>query len=370
MTTNSLEGLIAGRNFKWVITGVAGFIGSHLAEALLALGQSVTGLDDFSTGSPRNVTLAEAAARRAGSDFRFIEGSIESPGICASVCHGSDIVLHQAALGSIPRSIENPVRTHTVNATGTLNMLTAARDAGVKRFVYASSSSIYGDDTGLLKEENRTGAPLAPYASSKRACEMYARNFADHYALQTIGLRYFNVFGPRQDPEGAYAAVIPKWISQISKGEQVCINGDGETSRDFCYVANVVQANVRAALIETYPPGSNPLNIAFGERTSLNQLFGYIAGITLAHTGRGAKPPAYGPQRSGDVRHSQADISRARQHLGYSPRYDVVAGLKETLTWFYSQRKSKPDLNVGLDLPLLQEIMTTSAFREARCAEA
>jgi UDP-N-acetylglucosamine 4-epimerase len=318
----------------WTVTGVAGFIGSHLAEALLRSGQHIVGLDDFSTGSRANADFLARAAPESGGSFTLIEGSIEDPEVCAAACAESDIVLHQAALGSIPRSIANPARTNEVNVTGTLNMLTAARDGGASRFVYASSSSVYGSDQGLPKQEDRLGVPLAPYASSKLAGEHYARNFADHYGLETVGLRYFNVFGPRQDPNGAYAAVIPKWIDALSRGGRTTINGDGETSRDFCYVANVVQANLRAATYDGYDPSVSTFNIAAGGRTSLNDLHRQIVLLLEEQGGSGIEPPSYGPHREGDVRHSQADISRAQSILGYAPTHDLISGLRETVAWY------------------------------------
>lgn len=318
------------RRRTWTITGIAGFIGSHIGEALLAMGQDVVGLDDLSTGSRENISLLAAAAEKGAGTFRFHEGSVERAEMCAQACAGADVVLHQAALGSIPRSIENPARTHQVNATGTLNMLAAARDAGTRRFVFASSSSVYGDDSTLPKREDRVGMPLAPYASSKAAGEHYARNFADHYGLQTVGLRYFNVFGPRQDPNGAYAAVIPRWISSLAGRRRTTIYGDGSTSRDFCYVANIVQANLLAATYDQYTSATSIFNIANGGRTSLNDLYGHIVRLLEGD----APPPDYAPERPGDVRHSQADISRARSVLGYAPTHDVISGLSETVGWY------------------------------------
>jgi UDP-N-acetylglucosamine/UDP-N-acetylgalactosamine 4-epimerase len=334
MTRISTERILTTRD-RWTVTGVAGFIGSHLAEALIEDGQDVVGLDDFSTGSRDNVTfLADTARANGAGSFRFVEGSIEETEACTDACDGARFVLHQAALGSIPRSIENPLRTHSVNVTGTLNMLVAARDAGVKRFVYASSSSVYGDDTTLPKQEDRAGMPLAPYASSKRAGELYARNFSDHYGLDTVGLRYFNVFGPRQDPNGAYAAVIPRWISSLARREETVINGDGETSRDFCYVANVVQANLLAATYADYDARLAVFNIANGGRTSLNELQAHIRSL-LADCGVTDMPdPVHKEERAGDVRHSQADISRAQSVLGYAPTHDVLTGLRETVSWY------------------------------------
>jgi UDP-N-acetylglucosamine 4-epimerase len=335
MTSHAPEQILTGPRRTWTVTGAAGFIGSHLVEALIAAGQDVVGVDDFATGSRDNIQLLDelSRAKRQGS-FRFIEGSIEDPAVCRAACDGAQLVLHQAALGSIPRSIEDPVRTHSVNVTGTLNMLVAARDARVNRFVYASSSSVYGSDKTLPKQEDRTGIPLAPYASSKRAGELYARNFADHYGLETVGMRYFNVFGPRQDPNGAYAAVIPKWISSLARRERTTIHGDGETSRDFCYVANVVQANLLAAAYAPYDPAVSLFNIANGGRTTLSELHGYIRRL-LAESGVTDAPgPERDAERPGDVRHSQADVSRAQSVLGYAPTHDVITGLRETVAWY------------------------------------
>lgn len=330
--------MIEGQRRTWVVTGAAGFIGSHLSEALVAGGQDVVALDDLSTGSRANLTVIQRSLVLPGAgSFRFIEGSIEDRAVCDDACRAADIVLHQAALGSIPRSIADPLRTHRVNATGTLNMLLAARDGGLRRFVYASSSSVYGDDSSLPKVENRTGVPLAPYAASKVACEYYARNFAQHYGLQTVGLRYFNVFGPRQDPSGPYAAVIPRWITALARGETATIYGDGETSRDFCFVANVVTANILAALDRRYDPGRSVFNIAAGARTSLNELFGHLVDLfgELGHTN--IPPPVFRGERPGDVRHSLADISRAEELLGYRATHTVLAGLRETVQWFWAQ---------------------------------
>jgi UDP-N-acetylglucosamine 4-epimerase len=330
MTTESSEHVPRGS--RWTVTGAAGFIGSHLAEALIVSGADVVGLDDFATGSTENIaSLAEVAARSSGS-FLFIEGSIEDPAVCREACKDASIVLHEAALGSIPRSIVDPERTHAVNLTGTLNMLTASRDSRVKRFVYASSSSVYGDDATLPKQEDRVGAPLAPYATSKRGGELYARNFADHYGLETVGLRYFNVFGPRQDPNGAYAAVIPKWISALAQRRITVINGDGETSRDFCYVANVVQANIRAATYTGYDARVSLFNVANGARTSLNELHSRITDLLAERGITDLPPPVHEAERPGDVRHSLADITRAQAILRYSPTHDLTSGLRETVS--------------------------------------
>lgn len=333
---DSLRLLMPETPRTWLVTGAAGFIGSNLAEALLRLGQRVVGLDNFATGHRRNVeAVREAVGEEAASRYRFVEGDVRDLGACRAACEGVDLVLHQAALGSVPRSIEDPLTTHAANVDGFVNLLVAARDAGVGRFVYASSSSVYGDHPGLPKVEAEIGAPLSPYAVSKRVDELYARTFQDHYGLEVVGLRYFNVFGRRQDPDGAYAAVIPKWIGQLLGGERPTIHGDGETSRDFCYVANVVQANVRAALAPADATGA-VYNIAYGDRTTLNELYRAIVG-TMAALRPGLDlpaEPAYGPFRAGDVRHSLADVAAARRALGYDPTHSVREGLDEAIAWY------------------------------------
>ena len=315
----------------WLVTGAAGFIGSHLVETLLGAEQTVRGLDNLSTGSMRNVD----AVRPAGPErYTFIEGDIRDPETCATACDGVDVVLHQAALGSVPRSIANPQATHASNVNGTLNMLVAARDADVSRFVFASSSSVYGDHPGLPKVEDKIGTPLSPYAVSKRTTELYARTFFDHYGLETIGLRYFNVFGPRQDPAGPYAAVLPKWVDTLLSGEQCTVNGDGETSRDFCYVRNVVQANLRAALAPTEAAG-RVYNVAVGGQTTLNDLYRSIGDSFVEAGVLDAVPnPVYGDFRPGDVKHSLADTSAAQRALAYAPTHTVDEGLREALAWY------------------------------------
>jgi len=328
--------LVRQRPRRWLITGVAGFIGSHLLEALLELGQQVVGLDNFSTGYLRNLEEVEhAAGPEAWRNFSFIEGDIRSLADCRRASAGVEVVLHHAALGSVPRSVEDPLATHEANLTGFVNALIAARDASVARFVYAASSSTYGDHPGLPKVEDEIGRPLSPYAVTKYANELYAEAFARCYALDSIGLRYFNVFGPRQDPEGAYAAVIPKWIAQLMGGKPVTINGDGETSRDFCYVENVVQANLLAATADDPAALNQVYNVAVGERTTLNELF-ELERTLLAPSfpGVGECRPHYGEFREGDVRHSQADISKAHRLLGYSPMYPLREGLKEAMDWY------------------------------------
>lgn len=320
----------------WLVTGAAGFIGSNLTEKLLMLDQKVVGMDNFSAGKPENLDLVRDAVGSAKwANFTFHEDDISDLMACQKVVAGVDYVLHQAALGSVPRSIDDPVTTNRSNIDGFLYMLMASRDAGVKRFVYAASSSTYGDDPGLPKVEDSIGRPLSPYAVTKYVNELYADVFARTYGIEAVGLRYFNVFGQRQDPEGAYAAVIPKWIGQLRNHETPTINGDGETSRDFCFIENVVQANLLAATTENPDAVNKVYNIAFGERTSLNDLFKMIRReLALHDPAVNAIEPHYGPERVGDVRHSLADISRARQLLGYDPAFSVQDGMKITVEWF------------------------------------
>lgn len=318
---------------KWLVTGCAGFIGSNLLETLLKAGQQVVGLDNFATGHQRNLDEVQALVTPAQwANFSFINGDIRNLSSCQQACAGVDYVLHQAALGSVPRSINDPITTNDTNIGGFLNMLVAARDAGVKRFVYAASSSTYGDHPALPKVEDVIGKPLSPYAITKYVNELYADVFSRSYGFHSIGLRYFNVFGPRQDPNGAYAAVIPKWTAAMIAGQDVVINGDGETSRDFCFVANAVQANIYAALANIEQ--SEVFNVAVGDRTSLNSLFNAIA-ATLAENGvLYSKTPVYAAFRPGDVRHSQADISKAGAMLGYQPQYRILDGLKLAMPWY------------------------------------
>lgn len=321
---------------RWVVTGAAGFIGSHLVETLLRHGQSVAGLDNFSTGHRANL---DDVQRRVGAEnwarFQFYEGDICDAQLCATVTAGADYVLHQAALGSVPRSIEDPVNTNRSNIDGFLTMLVAARDAQVKRFVYAASSSTYGDHPDLPKVEERIGNPLSPYAVTKLVNEVYANVFARTYDMQCVGLRYFNVFGPRQDPQGAYAAVIPRWFGTLCAGNAPQINGDGETSRDFCYIDNTVQANLLAATAADSSAANQVYNVAVGGRTSLNELFTQIRSLVAEKIPEAqAIEPNYADFRAGDVRHSQADISKARRLLGYEPEYDVARGLTLTGNWF------------------------------------
>ena len=309
---------IAHGTRTWLVTGGAGFIGSHLTEALLGLGQRVRVLDNFSTG--RRANLFPAA--------ELVEGDLADPEVCRQACVGVDVVLHQGALGSVPRSLADPLGSHRANVDGFVNIALAARDAKVSRFVYASSSSVYGDHPALPKVESAIGTPLSPYAATKRIDEIYARAFQDAYGLEAIGLRYFNIFGARQDPNGAYAAVIPKWVQGLLRNEPCVIYGDGETSRDFCYVENAVQANLLSALAPSTST-NEVYNVACGERTTLATLFAIIRD-GLGVTGE----PTYGAFRAGDVRHSLADIGKAREKLGYAPTHDVHRGLAEALAWY------------------------------------
>jgi UDP-N-acetylglucosamine 4-epimerase len=317
----------------WLVTGVAGFIGSHLLETLLGLDQSVVGLDNFATGYQRNLDkVRELVTPQQWARFSFIEGDICNLDACKTACTGVDYVLHQAALGSVPRSLENPIATNAANVSGFLNMLVAARDAKVARFVYAASSSTYGDHPDLPKVEDRIGKPLSPYAVTKYVNELYADVFARCYGLESIGLRYFNVFGPRQDPHGAYAAVIPKWIDAMIKGETIYINGDGETSRDFCYVANAVQANLLAATVLNQEAVNQVYNVAAGDRTTLNTLASLIFS-SLSKREQIAKQlrTVHQAFRVGDIRHSLADIGKGRERIGFEPTHTLSMGLSTML---------------------------------------
>jgi len=321
---------------RWLITGVAGFIGSHLLEALLKLDQVVVGLDNYATGYARNLDeVKDTVGAQMWRKFTFIEGDIRALADCQRACAGVDVVLHHAALGSVPRSVEDPLAAHENNLTGFVNMLVAARDARAARFIYAASSSTYGDHPGLPKVEDEIGRPLSPYAVTKYANELYADVFARCFGMSTIGLRYFNVFGPRQDPEGAYAAVIPKWIAQLIGGEPVYINGDGETSRDFCYVENAIQANLLAASTDDPAALNQIYNVAVAERTTLNELFELERALLMEHFPQVREcRPRYREFREGDVRHSQADISKARKLLGYIPTHHVREGLRQAMGWY------------------------------------
>ena len=325
MQFNQVKKLLLAKQFTWLITGVAGFIGSNLAETLLKLNQKVIGIDNFATGYQRNID---------GLAIEFHEADIRSYEDCEKVMPGVDYVLHQAALGSVPRSIKHPLATNAANVTGFLHVMLAAKEHGIKRIVYASSSSVYGDSNKLPKVEEHIGKPLSPYAVSKYTNELYAQAFANCYGLETIGLRYFNVFGKRQDPNGAYAAVIPLWVKALLTGEEACINGDGETTRDFCYIDNVVQANILAAITDNPAAVNQAYNIAVGEQTSLNDLFAMIReGLKVSINIK----PKYRDFRAGDVRHSLANISKAKQLLDYEPTYKVKEGLSLALSWYAHQ---------------------------------
>lgn len=318
----------------WLVTGVAGFIGSNLLETLLKLDQKVVGLDNFATGHQYNLDEVQTLVSPAQwNNFSFIEGDIRHFEDCQKACMDVDYVLHQAALGSVPRSIADPITTNATNITGFLNMLTAARDAKVSSFTYAASSSTYGDHPALPKVEENIGNPLSPYAVTKYVNELYADVFARTYAFKTIGLRYFNVFGKRQDPNGAYAAVIPKWTAAMIAGDEVFINGDGETSRDFCFIENTVQANILAATANN-EARNQVYNVAVGDRTTLNELFNAIR-VALNENGViYNKEPIYREFRIGDVRHSQASIAKIEQFLKYEPEFNINQGINIAMPWY------------------------------------
>lgn len=319
---------------KWLITGCAGFIGSNLLENLLRLDQQVVGLDNFSTGFQHNLDeVRSLVSAEQWSRFSFIEGDICNLNDCAKASEEVDYVLHQAALGSVPRSIDDPISTNNTNVSGFLNMLVAARDAGVDSFTYAASSSTYGDHPALPKREECIGKPLSPYAVTKYVNELYADVFAKSYNFRSIGLRYFNVFGKRQNPNGAYAAVIPKWVSAMIKGDDVYINGDGETSRDFCYIENTVQMNILAAVAPN-EARNEVYNVAVGDRTSLKELFNNIKVSLIANSIDINVEPKYRDFRIGDVKHSQASIDKATSKLGYKPAYKIGAGIDEAMPWY------------------------------------
>jgi UDP-N-acetylglucosamine 4-epimerase len=323
---DALKTTLVAEPRTWLVTGAAGFIGSNLVEALLQLGQRVVGLDNFATGHEKNLAQVQASVGpERWARFSFTRGDICDLTTCHTVCKGVDYVLHQAALGSVPRSLEDPLATHAANNTGFLNMLVAARDAEVKRFVYAASSSTYGDHPGLPKVEDVIGKPLSPYAVTKLVNELYADVFG----------RYFNIFGRRQDPNGAYAAVVPKWVASMIHNEPVYINGDGETSRDFCYIDNVIQANLLAATSQHAEAANQVYNVAVGDRTTLNQLFEAIRALLAPRYPHLADfKPVYRDFRAGDVRHSLADISKARTRLGYEPTHRIGEGLAEAMDWY------------------------------------
>ncbi|MES2072246.1 MAG: NAD-dependent epimerase/dehydratase family protein [Pseudomonadota bacterium] len=329
------------RQYRWLITGVAGFIGSNLLETLLKLNQSVVGLDNFSAGHQHNLDqVRELVGESAWRNFSFIEGDIRQLDDCQRACEGVDYVLHHAALGSVPRSIEDPILSNESNVTGYVNMLVAARDHKIKRFVYAASSSTYGDHPDLPKVETVIGKPLSPYAVTKYVNELYADVFHRCYGIDSIGLRYFNVFGPRQDPNGAYAAVIPQWVAALIKNQTLHINGDGETTRDFCFVDNIVQANLLSALTDNRAACNEIYNVALNNSTSLNQLYQMMRDRlkdSFPHLQQ--HQPTYQDFRVGDVRHSQADISKAQALLGYAPTHTVDQGLGEAMDWYKKNLK-------------------------------
>jgi UDP-N-acetylglucosamine 4-epimerase len=339
---DQLQTRLATEPHTWLITGVAGFIGSNLLETLLKLNQRVVGLDNFATSHQRNLDEVQTLVTPAQwANFNFIQGDIRELADCQKACQSVDYVLHQAALGSVPRSLEDPITTNSANITGFLNMLVAARDAKVKSFTYAASSSTYGDHPALPKVEDTIGKPLSPYAVTKYVNELYADVFARCYGFNTIGLRYFNIFGHRQDPNGAYAAVIPKWTAALLTGDAVYINGDGETSRDFCYIANAVQANLLAATAFNPEAKNQIYNVAVGDRTTLNTLVTLLRDNLTGHGVSADTRPIYRDFRAGDVRHSQADIGKAQRLLGYAPSHRLAAGIAQAMPWYVSQQTSR-----------------------------
>src|SRR5512143_195564 len=331
-----MQGELQAKPRRWLVTGVAGFIGSNLAQSLLELDQEVVGLDNFATGKRENLhQVRELVGPGRWARFRFVEGDVAAPDTCREALAGVDVVLHQAAIGSVPRSIAEPLKSNAANVTGHLALLEEARRAGIRRLVYASSSSVYGDSPTLPKVESQLGRPLSPYAVTKVADELYATVYGRLRGMETVGLRYFNVFGPRQDPEGAYAAVIPKWIAAMIRGDEVRINGTGDISRDFCHVSNVVQANVLAATIERPEALNQVYNIALGRRTTLDELFILLRDrLAARHPRLALSRPTYGPFRPGDVMHSLADIAKACRLLGYEPTHSIERGLDESFSWY------------------------------------
>ncbi len=326
---NKIKNELRDNPKTWLVTGCAGFIGSNILEELLTLGQHVVGLDNFATGHQRNLDEVQAlVSAEQWSCFHFCEGDIREIDTCHQVCKGVDYILHQAALGSVPRSINDPITSNATNISGFLNMLVAARDAEVKSFTYAASSSTYGDHPALPKVEEKIGKPLSPYAVTKYVNELYADVFARTYGFKAIGLRYFNVFGKRQDPNGAYAAVIPKWIAAMIAGDKVFINGDGETSRDFCFIENVVQANLLSATCVDEVK-NQVFNVAVGDRTTLNDLFNALKSALNSNKIEYCREPIYQEFRPGDVRHSQADIGKAQRLLGYEPQHRIADGIEK-----------------------------------------
>ena len=336
VTVEQMAGGMRAKPRRWLVTGVAGFIGSNLAQSLLELDQEVVGLDNFATGRRENLQeVRDLVGPGRWMRFRFVEGDVARSEVCREAAAGVDVVLHQAAIGSVPRSVAEPLRSNAANVTGHLALLEEARRAGIRRFVYASSSSVYGDSPTLPKVESELGRPLSPYAVTKLADELYATVYGHLHGMETVGLRYFNVFGPRQDPEGAYAAVIPRWIAAMVRGDEVRINGSGEISRDFCYVANVVQANLLAATVESRDAVNEAYNVAVGGRTTLDELFVLLRDrLRARHPHLAGSRPAYGPPRPGDVMHSLADIGKACRLLGYAPTHSIGQGLDESLAWY------------------------------------
>tara|TARA_B110000459_G_C16625133_1_gene504696 strand:+ start:6888 stop:7952 length:1065 start_codon:yes stop_codon:yes gene_type:complete len=332
----NLTNLLNHNQKHYLVTGGAGFIGSNIVEMLLRCNQRVTTLDNFSTGRMKNLNEVQSlVGKKNWGNHTLIDGDITSLSTCMDACKNVDIVLHQAALGSVPRSLANPLATHHANATGFLNMLVASKDTKVERFVYAASSSTYGDSKVLPKQEDVIGNPLSPYAVTKYVNELYASVFSKCYGLETVGLRYFNVFGPRQDPDGAYAAVIPKWIGTILNNERCVINGDGESSRDFCFVANAVQANLLSATTTNRQALNQVYNVAYGAQTSLDQLFNILKnGLVTYLPDLNVEDPKYNEFRDGDVRHSLADISKALNNIGYKPVYDLASGFDIAAQWY------------------------------------
>jgi len=333
---NEIKAVLSSKPRNWLVTGAAGFIGSHLVEHLLLLDQKVVGLDNFSNGKQKNLDqVKETISPDQWKKFSFVQGDIRDLDVCRKLSSGIDFVLHQAALGSVPRSLADPVNFNDNNITGTLNMLVSARECKVRRFVYASSSSVYGDNPALPKLEDAIGAPLSPYAVTKYVGELYAGVFSRCYGMETVGLRYFNVFGPRQDPNGAYAAVIPKWIADMIHGNTVYINGTGETSRDFCFVENVVQANILAATTENPEAVNQVYNVAVNARTTLNQLFEMLrTRLEPYYVHLREVKPTYRDFRPGDIMHSHANIAKAQNLLGYQPTHKIEDGLDAALKWY------------------------------------
>lgn len=342
----SLRNRLADEPKRWLVTGGAGFIGSHLIETLLGFGQRVVAFDNFSTGHRANLDGLVRSNPEWADHLQIFEGDLEDPAQCLEATAGIDHILHQGALGSVPRSIEEPLGSHGSNATGTLNLFESARKAGVKRVVYASSSAVYGDEPNLPKVEDRTGNLLSPYAATKAVDEVYANAYSRAYGMEFAGLRYFNVFGPRQDPEGPYAAVIPIWVSAMLRGEPIVIYGDGETTRDFTYVANVVQANLLAATVPALADPSRVFNVAIGGQTSLNELFAALRDqLRLLRPGLEIPDPVYRDFRPGDVRHSLADFARARDELGFAPTHDLATGLALAMEWYAATVSPAPGLS-------------------------